>query len=40
MCFQRYFIIDNSINELLLGMMSEKNDEKLLSFSHRSKDGV
>ena len=26
--------------KVLLGMISEKNDEKLLTYSHRAKDGV
>ena len=27
-------------HKVLFEMISEKNDEKLLSFSHRAKDGV
>ena len=36
-----YFIIDNrALLQSALGNDKWKNDEKLLSFSHRAKDGV
>ena len=38
-----YFRVDQRkerFHKVLFGMISGKNDEKLLSFSHRTKDGV
>ena len=36
----RFCQIIERFYKLLLGMIREKNDEKLFSFPHRAKDGV